>query len=128
MQNKKRGVVLYFDACDELNALTPEQRGWVLSALNDFAQACAEDVGTDMKAVLDRYPQLSPENHVACLVRFETIRRDTLRWKKRQADSPWNGGGNSRRHSEELRGYVQEMERSRERRDRRPEEAWKYVK
>ena len=92
MQNKKRGFVLYFDACDELNRLSPEQRGWVLSALNEFAQVCAEDVETDTRAVLKRYPQLSQESELACLVRCEAIRRDTRRWEWQQAGGGRRGG------------------------------------
>lgn len=92
MNNQKRSFVLYFDACEELNDLPPDQRGWVLSALNEFAQRCAEDVKTDGKAVLEHYPALLPENHMACLVRFESIRRDTRRWNRQQTGGSWSSG------------------------------------
>ena len=101
--NQKKGFLLYFDACEELNALPPDQRGWILSALNEFARRCAEDLQTDAQAVLDCYPALLPEHHVACLVRFENIRRDTRRWNKQQASSGWTCGA-------------------------REAEAWKYVR
>ena len=85
MATEKKGFVLYFDACRELEVLEPEQRGWLLTALYTFAMACAKGEGAEVQSLLDRFPQLGPEARMACRFLCETIQRDTRKWRERQA-------------------------------------------
>ena len=126
MQNKKRGFVLYFDACEGLNCLEPEQRGWVLTALNAFAMACAQDVETGAERILSQYPQLSPEARRACGALCDTVRRDTWRWNEKQAGSAglWSGRQNRGTPKEdELAKYVRRMHQDRARQERNRDDA-----
>lgn len=85
MAAEKKGYVMYFDACQELDFLEPEQRGWLLTALNTYAMACAKEEGVEVRSLLGRFPQLGPEAQMACRFICETIRRDTQKWRERQA-------------------------------------------
>ena len=85
MAAEKKGFVLYFDVCTELDTLEPEQRGWVLTVLYRFAMECARREDADVQELLDRTPQLTPESRMACRFICETNLRDTRKWRERQA-------------------------------------------
>ena len=118
MASEKKGFVLYFDACRELEVLEPEQRGWLLTALYTFAMACAKGEGMEIQDLLDRFPQLKPETRMACRFLCETIQRDTRKWRERQAhyvqaaqkrEDAKRGGEKCR----ELGRYVEQLRRDR---------------
>lgn len=118
MATEKKGFVLYFDACRELEVLEPEQRGWLLTVLYTFAMACAKGEETEVQSLLDRFPQLGPEARMACRFLCETIQRDTRKWRERQAhyiqaalkrEDTKRGG----EKSGELGRYVEQLHRDR---------------
>lgn len=79
-RNEKKSFLLYIDNWDAIQALTPEQRGWVLTALYEYA---IELGYSDKQAVwefLDRYPHMDAAAKVACSFMCTTIARDTKKW------------------------------------------------
>lgn len=84
MENPKLSFVLYFDNYPMLLSLPPEQRGWLLTAVFDYAQRIAQDPGADIPQVLEGYPQLTPQAQTACFSVCLNIARDTRRWQNRQ--------------------------------------------
>ena len=107
MSTEKKGFVLYFDACKELEFLEPEQRGWVLTGAYRFAWECREKEA-EVSEVLDRIPQLTPEARMACRFLCESIRRDTRKWRER-------------------REHYSQAARRREESKETSDDAWKYV-
>ena len=55
MSNAKKGFVLYFDSCPMLEALPPEQRGWLLSAVYSYADRIWREPSTELGEILDLY-------------------------------------------------------------------------
>ena len=84
LDNTKKGFLLYFDNAPMLLSLPPEQRGWLLTAVFDYAQRIARDPGADIPQVLEGYPQLTPQAQTACFSVCLNIARDTQRWQNRQ--------------------------------------------
>lgn len=84
LENTKKGFLLYFDNAPMLLSLPPEQRGWLLTAVFDYAQHIAQDPGADIPQVLECYPQLTPQAQTACFSVCLNIARDTRRWQNRQ--------------------------------------------
>lgn len=84
MENQKLSFVLYFDNAPMLLSLPPEQRGWLLTAVFDYAQRIAQDPTADIPQVLEGYPQLTPQAQTACFSVCLNIARDTRRWQGRQ--------------------------------------------
>jgi len=83
MSTPKRGFVLYFDACHSISTLPPEQRGYLLSALYDYAvELSAAD--RDPESALTQYPELGAEARMAFLFMGGAVRRDTRKWKERR--------------------------------------------
>ena len=54
MSNAKKGFVLYFDSCPMLEALPPEQRGWLLSAVYSYADRIWREPSTELGEILDQ--------------------------------------------------------------------------
>ena len=83
MTASKKGFVLYFDQKPCLDSLSAEQRGYLLSALMQYAQEVAE-WDTSVEAVMAEYPQLLPEAQMAMRFLCGTVLRDTEKWQERQ--------------------------------------------
>ena len=83
--SKKKGFVLYFDACPAVMLLPPEQRGWLVSAVFSYAIQVAEDPDTSMERVLSDFPALSDPARMACQFICAAVKRDTERWNRRCA-------------------------------------------
>ena len=109
MAAEKKGFVLYFDACDGVMTLPPEQRGWLLSAVCDFAKACAGDPGASFQATVEKFPEMRPET-----------RREHLSRAAREREERRGG-----REIAEMRRYAQELRQNRA--GGSPGEAWDYV-
>ena len=62
MANPKRGFVLYFDNYPMIIALPPDQRGWLITALMEYAERLSRGEGLPPEDLLTRYPPLSPSN------------------------------------------------------------------
>ena len=78
---EKQGFVLYFDSYPILAALSPEQRGWLLSVLFTYAeQVCREEAASLEEVLEQRYPALEEQTRVACGFMGAYILRDTQRW------------------------------------------------
>ena len=131
MAAEKKGFVLYFDACDGVMTLPPEQRGWLLSAVCDFAKACAGDPGASFQATVEKFTEMRPETVMACRFLCDTIQRDTGKWHTRREhlsraarEREERRGG---REIAEMRRYAQELRQNRAPQGGRPGEAWDYV-
>ena len=84
MSNAKKGFVLYFDSCPMLEALPPEQRGWLLSAVYSYADRIWREPSTELEEILDLYPMLTSQARAVFGFLASNLRRDTLRWLKQQ--------------------------------------------
>lgn len=80
MSNPKHGFVFYFDNYPILLSLPPEQRGWLITALCVFADQVWRDPPAPAEAVLEQFPQLSPQAQVTYRFMAGAISRDTQRW------------------------------------------------
>ena len=86
MTQEKKSFVLYFDSWPLIATLPPEQRGWLLSAVFDFAIRVAKDQNVSKEALLDHYPEMTPDTRMAWGFVCGMIARDTGRWSQ-QRDS-----------------------------------------
>ena len=84
MANPKRGFVVYFDNYPMLITLPPEQRGWLFTALMDYAARQSRGEGEPPDVLLERYPPLSAPTRTAFQFMATAIDRDTQRWLQRQ--------------------------------------------
>ena len=84
MSNPKTGFILYFDSAPILAQLSPEQRGWLLSALFQYADRAWREPGVTQEDVLLFYPQLTPQSRTAFGFLASTIARDTQRWLRQR--------------------------------------------
>ena len=84
MTHSKRGFVLYFDNIEMINALAPDQRGLLLSALFDYAARVWRDTTVCAEEILVLYPQMEPPAQMAMRYLASGILRDTNRWLSRR--------------------------------------------
>lgn len=84
MANPKRGFVLYFDNYPMIIALPPDQRGWLITALMEYAERLSRGEGIPPEDLLTRYPPLSPQTKTAFQFMATGVDRDTQRWLQRQ--------------------------------------------
>ena len=84
MANPKRGCVLYFDNYPMIIALPPDQRGWLITALMEYAERLSRGEGLPPEDLLTRYPPLSPQTKTAFQFMATGVDRDTQRWLQRQ--------------------------------------------
>lgn len=84
MANPKRGFVLYFDNYPMMIALPPDQRGWLITALMEYAERLSRGEGLPPEDLLTRYPPLSPQTKTAFQFMATGVDRDTQRWLQRQ--------------------------------------------
>ena len=87
MPASKRGFVFYFDSCPAMNSLPPDQRGWLISALCDYADRIWRDPTVTLEEILELYPDLSSQGEVALKLLASGVSRDTYRWLKRREAS-----------------------------------------
>ena len=80
----KKSFLLYFDMYPSIRGLLPEQRGYLLSALFEFADAAWRENGS-RESVLERFPQMSEAARMAYSFIAEAIQRDTEKWREKQA-------------------------------------------
>ena len=80
---EKKSFLLYFDMYPSIRRLSPEQKGYLLSALFEFADgAWREELNKE--AILERFPQLDEVGRMAYSFIAETIQRDTEKWREKQ--------------------------------------------
>lgn len=84
MSNAKRGFVFYFDLCPMVDALPPDQRGWLLSALCAYADRVWRDPAIAPEEIEELYPQCSPQTQMAFRFLASVILRDTKKWLDRR--------------------------------------------
>lgn len=80
MSNAKRGFVFYFDLCPMVDALPPDQRGWLLSALCTYADRVWRDLTVIPEEISRLYPQLSQQTLMAFRFLASVVLRDTQKW------------------------------------------------
>ena len=108
----KKSFVLYFDAYDLLKALPAEQRGELLLALFEYAQAAAQG-HPEPEETMAGHPAMTPETRMAFAFLAQTIHRDTEQWLRKQARCS--------------RAARERAERQRQDGARHPGNAWDYV-
>ena len=69
MENEKKSFLFYFDNYPMVQALPPEQRGWLLSALCVYADGVWRDETLTMEQVLEGFPRMDRETRIAELSR-----------------------------------------------------------
>lgn len=84
MANPKRGFVLYFDNYPMLIALPPDQRGWLITALIEYAERLGRGEGIPTEELLSHYPPLDPQTRTAFQFMAMGVDRDTQRWLQRR--------------------------------------------
>ena len=83
-RNEKKSFLLYMDNWEAIHDLPVEQRGWVLTALYEYAIELGVSNIQGVWAFLERYPEMSPAAKVACGFMCTTIARDTRKWLAQQ--------------------------------------------
>ena len=81
---RKKSFLVYFDIYPSVVNLSDAQRGLLFLVMLEYAAALAAGPA-ELADVMDRHPDLLPETIMALQFIGETIRRDTLRWKGKQA-------------------------------------------
>ena len=80
MPGERKSFLLYFDMYECIAALPEEQRGMLMLALFEYAQAESDGAG-DKEAVLAAHPRMTPETRMAFAFISETLRRDAEKWR-----------------------------------------------
>ena len=127
----KKGFVLYFDNRECLKLLSQEEKGDLLDALFDYAQASAEG-----HLELPDQPAMGLGCQMAFTFLAGIIRRDTIKWLEKHERYAKAAQDRVRREREERRASVDRdpFFSAGERRRRREEDqcsdrqgAWRYV-
>ena len=84
MNNRKRNILIYLDSYPMVAALTPEQRGWVFTALMVYGDRLSWEAEVELDEIMEQFPQLTPEARMVCAFMAGNILRDTQRWLSRQ--------------------------------------------
>ena len=125
-EEQKKSFLVYFDMYPSIHILPIEQKGMLLDAMFEYAQAAAKQEGSP-ETVLARCPDMSQ----ACCMAFrfvaETIRRDTEKWRDKHkryseaAKTRWEKGhgqstgesGYSKENNAWMRKYIQQRQEER---------------
>lgn len=78
--NGKKSFVLYFDAMRLMLMLPVEQRGWLITAMTDFAKIAAEDPDADWETIAEAYPAMTDDCLLVLEYMCSFIARDTDTW------------------------------------------------
>ena len=84
MSARKKSMLIYYDNYPILASLSMEQRGLLFTALMVYGDRLSRDSGTELEAVLEQFPQLTPEARLVCGFMAGNILRDTEKWLSRQ--------------------------------------------
>ena len=82
----KKSFILYLDSYPMFAMLTPEQRGWLFTAIFAFAQRLSREEGVQtgegelMQQVVDSIQELNAETRMAFSFVASSIYRDTQKW------------------------------------------------
>lgn len=84
---EKKSFILYLDSYPMFHMLSPEQRGWLLTAIYAYAQQLSQEEAAVqagelaiMEAVADSIPELEDQTRMAFSFVASSIYRDTLKW------------------------------------------------
>ena len=84
---EKKSFILYLDSYPMFQMLSPEQRGWLLTAIYAYAQQLSQEEAAVqagelaiMEAVADSIPELEDQTRMAFSFVASSIYRDTLKW------------------------------------------------
>ena len=84
MDNQKKSFLLYHDNYPMLLYLSPEQRGWLLTALYVYAGELSRGEDVSMEDVTKRFPKMTEETRMAFGFMGSNISRDTKKWFAQQ--------------------------------------------
>ena len=119
-EEQKKSFLVYFDMYPSIHILPIEQKGMLLDAMFEYAQAAAKQEGSP-ETVLARCPDMSQECRMAFRFVAETIRRDTEKWKAKHrryseaSKARWEKGQYADRSrdngkEDEMRKYIRQMQ------------------
>ena len=84
---EKKSFILYLDSYPMFQMLSPEQRGWLLTAIYAYAQQLSQEEAAVqagelaiMEAVADSIPELEDQTRMAFSFVASSIYRDTQKW------------------------------------------------
>lgn len=84
---EKKSFILYLDSYPMFHMLSPEQRGWLLTAIYAYAQQLSQEEAAVqagelaiMEAVADSIPEMEDQTRMAFSFVASSIYRDTLKW------------------------------------------------
>lgn len=83
----KKSFILYLDSYPMFSMLSPEQRGWLFTAIYAYAQQLSQEEAVaqageleTMEAVADRIPEMEDQTRMAFAFVASSIYRDTRKW------------------------------------------------
>ena len=84
---EKKSFILYLDSYPMFQMLSPEQRGWLLTAIYAYAQQLSQEEAAVqagelaiMEAVADSIPEMEDQTRMAFSFVASSIYRDTQKW------------------------------------------------
>ena len=138
---EKKSFILYLDSYPMFHMLSPEQRGWLLTAIYAYAQQLSQEEAAVqagelaiMEAVADSIPEMEDQTRMAFSFVASSIYRDTLKWyaqrrartqrkSQKALSQPAQGNGDSdariREDMERMRRLMKEAFQE------VPEESWR---
>lgn len=119
MSSKKKSILIYLDNAPMVNALPPEQRGWVFTALMAYGDKLSQGEDITIEDVMGPLP-LSSEGRLVCGFMGTNINRDTQRWLSRKESRESFKKAPAAREPD--RQAVEDMERTRRLMERLREE------
>lgn len=120
----KKSFLLYFDMYPSIRGLPPEQRGYLLSALFEYADGAWKS-GCGKESVLQKFPQMNEAARMAYSFIAEAVQRDTEKWREKQERYQKAAEKRSEQvRDDSIRKYTQMLQKDR---NREEDDAWKYV-
>ncbi|MBO4991773.1 MAG: hypothetical protein J6E42_06425 [Firmicutes bacterium] len=80
----KKSFLLYFDMYPMIRDLPAEQRGYLLSAMFEYADAAWRST-VDAESILQKFPRMGKAARMAYAFIAAAIYRDTKKWLEKQA-------------------------------------------
>ena len=79
----KKSFLLYFDMYPMIRDLPPEQRGYLLSAMFEYADTAWRST-VEPDSILQKFPRMGKAARMAYAFIAATIYRDTKKWLEKQ--------------------------------------------
>jgi hypothetical protein len=80
----KKSFLLYFDSYPLIATLSPEQRGYLLSAVFQYAMGIEQEPDLEAEEIWRQFPEMHEGTRIACGFLFNAILRDTQKWRSQK--------------------------------------------